>query len=74
MAKSHLHVRSMTAAVSLTGIGSTHVDMQSNGGAVHLSNVTGPRISVGTTSGNIDYRGDCSGGGDYILTTHSGAD
>jgi DUF4097 and DUF4098 domain-containing protein YvlB len=72
MAKSHLHVRSMNAAVSLTGIGSTHVDVQSNGGAVHMSNVTGPRISVGTTSGNVDYRGDCSGGGDYILTTHSG--
>jgi DUF4097 and DUF4098 domain-containing protein YvlB len=72
MAKSHLHVRSMNAAVSLTGIGATHVDVQSNGGAVHMSNVTGPRISVGTTSGNVDYRGDCSGGGDYILTTHSG--
>jgi DUF4097 and DUF4098 domain-containing protein YvlB len=72
MAKSHLHVRSMNAAVSLTGIGATHVDVQSNGGAVHMSNVTGPRVAVGTTSGNVDYRGDCSGGGDYILTTHSG--
>ena len=72
MAKSHLHVRSMNAPVSLTAISATHVDVQSSGGAVHMSNVTGPRIAVGTTSGNIDYRGDCSGGGDYVLTTHSG--
>lgn len=72
MAKSHLHVRSMNAPVSLTGISNTHVDVQSSGGAVHMSNVTGPRVAVGTTSGNVDYHGDCSGGGDYILTTHSG--
>lgn len=72
MAKSHLHVRSMNAPVSLTGIANTHVDVQSSGGAVHMSNVTGPRVAVGTTSGNVDYHGDCSGGGDYILTTHNG--
>jgi len=71
-AKSHLHIRSMNAPVSLTGITNTHVDIQSSGGAVHMSNVTGPRVAVGTTSGNVDYHGDCSGGGDYILTTHSG--
>jgi DUF4097 and DUF4098 domain-containing protein YvlB len=72
VAKSHLHVRSMNAAVSLTGINNTHVDVQSSGGAVHMSNVVGPRVAVGTSSGNVDYRGDCSGGGDYIFTTHSG--
>ncbi|HEY7402201.1 MAG TPA: DUF4097 family beta strand repeat-containing protein [Candidatus Angelobacter sp.] len=72
MAKSHLHIRSMNAAVSLTGINTTHVDVSSNGGPVHMSNVVGPRVVVGTTSGNVDYRGDCSGGGDYIFTTHSG--
>ncbi|HKD79851.1 MAG TPA: DUF4097 family beta strand repeat-containing protein [Candidatus Angelobacter sp.] len=72
MTKSHLHARSMSAPVSLTGITNTHVDVQSSGGAVHMSNVTGPRVSVGTTSGNVDYRGDCSGGGDYLFTTHSG--
>ena len=72
VAKSHLHIRSMNAPVSLTGVTGTHVDIQSSGGAVHMSNVTGPRVAVGTTNGNIDYRGDCSGGGDYVLTTHSG--
>lgn len=73
MAKSHLRIRSMNAPVSLTAISTTNVDVQSSGGAVHMSNVTGPRVAVGTTSGNIDYRGDCSGGGDYILTTHTGS-
>jgi DUF4097 and DUF4098 domain-containing protein YvlB len=51
----------------------SRVDIQSAGGTVQLSNVTGQRVTVGTTSGNIEYLGDCSGGGDYILTTHSGA-
>jgi DUF4097 and DUF4098 domain-containing protein YvlB len=73
VAKSHVHVRSMTAPVSLQDVTMSRVDVQSTGGAVQLKNVNGQRISVGTTSGNIDYQGDCSGGGNYILTTHSGA-
>lgn len=71
--KSHVRVRSMAAPITLKDVTISRVDIQSAGGAVQLSNVTGQRISVGTTSGNIEYRGDCSGGGDYILTTHSGA-
>ena len=51
----------------------SRVDIQSTGGTVQLKNVNGQRVAVGTTSGNIDYQGDCSGGGNYILTTHSGA-
>jgi DUF4097 and DUF4098 domain-containing protein YvlB len=73
IAKSHVHVRSMTAPVSLRDVTMSHVDIQSTSGTVQLKNVNGQRISVGTTSGNIDYQGDCSGGGDYILTTHNGA-
>lgn len=73
IAKSHVHVRSMTAPVSLQDVTMSRVDIQSTGGTVQLKNVNGQRISVGTTSGNIDYQGDCSGGGNYILTTHSGA-
>lgn len=72
VAKSHLRIRSVNAPVSLTGVTATNVDIQSSGGSVHMSNVTGPRVAAGTTSGNIDYRGDCSGGGEYSLTTHSG--
>jgi DUF4097 and DUF4098 domain-containing protein YvlB len=71
--KSHVRVRSMTAGVSLKDVTLSRVDIQSAGGAVQLNNVTGQRVSASTTSGNIEYRGDCSGGGDYLLTTHSGA-
>jgi len=73
VAKSHVHVRSVTAPVALKDVNMSRIDIQSAGGAVNLSNVTGQRVAVGTTSGNIEYHGDCSGGGDYILTTHSGA-
>jgi DUF4097 and DUF4098 domain-containing protein YvlB len=71
--KSHVRVRSMTAGVSLKDVTMSRVDLQSAGGAILLHNVTGQRVTAGTTSGNIEYHGDCSGGGDYILTTHSGA-
>jgi DUF4097 and DUF4098 domain-containing protein YvlB len=73
IAKSHVHVRSMTAPVSLKDVTMSRIDIQSAGGAVQLANVNGQRVTVGTTSGNIDYQGDPSGGGNYILTTHSGA-
>jgi DUF4097 and DUF4098 domain-containing protein YvlB len=71
--KSHVRVRSMTAPVTLKDVTMSRVDIQSSGGAVQLNNVTGQRVAASTTSGNIEYRGDCSGGGDYVLTTHSGA-
>jgi DUF4097 and DUF4098 domain-containing protein YvlB len=71
--KSHVRVRSMTAGVSLKDVTLSRVDLQSAGGAILLNNVTGQRVTAATTSGNIEYRGDCSGGGDYLLTTHSGA-
>jgi len=73
VAKSYVRVRSMTAPVTLKDVTISRVDIQSSGGAVQLNNVTGQRVAASTTSGNIEYRGDCSGGGDYVLTTHSGA-
>jgi len=73
IAKSHVNVRSMTAPVNLRDVTMSRVDIQSAGGTVQLANVNGQRVTVGTTSGNIEYQGDCSGGGSYILTTHSGA-
>ncbi len=72
VAKVHVHVRGVTAPVSLRSVNNGHVEITSSGGAVELVDVSGPRVWVGTTSGNITYRGDCSGGGDYSLTTHSG--
>jgi hypothetical protein len=73
VSKVHVHVRGVTAPVSLSSINNGHVEVTSNGGAVQLADVAGPKVWVGTTSGNISYRGDCSGGGDYSMTTHSGA-
>ena len=72
-ARSYVRIRSMTAPVSLKDVTLSRVDIQSSGGAVQLNNVTGQRVAASTTSGNIEYRGDCSGGGDYVLPTHSGA-
>ena len=73
VAKVHVHVRGVTAPVSLSNISNGHVEITSSGGAVELVDVSGPIVYVGTTSGKITFRGDCSGGGDYSLTTHSGA-
>ncbi|HMC31243.1 MAG TPA: DUF4097 family beta strand repeat-containing protein [Candidatus Angelobacter sp.] len=72
VAKSHVHVRSINAPVVLSNVTLAHVDVQSSAGPVHLTNVTGPRVTVGAANGNIDYHGDCGGGGDYIFSTHSG--
>jgi DUF4097 and DUF4098 domain-containing protein YvlB len=71
--KVHVQVRGVAAPVNLNSINNSHVDVASSGGAVQLADVSGPKVYVGTTSGNIVYRGDCSGGGDYSFTTHSGA-
>lgn len=73
IAKAHVHVRGVTAPVSLTDIVGGHVEIVSSGGAVQMVNVSGSKVSVGTASGNITYKGDCSGGGSYAFTTHSGA-
>ena len=73
VSRSHVRVRSMTAGVNLENVALSRIDIQSTGGAVQLKKVTGQRVSVGTTTGNIEYHGDCSGGGDYLLATHSGA-
>jgi DUF4097 and DUF4098 domain-containing protein YvlB len=71
--KAHVHARSITAPITLNNIVNGHVEIISTGGAVQLTRVAGPLVSVGTTSGNITYQGDCSGGGTYTLTTHSGS-
>jgi hypothetical protein len=73
VAKAHVHVRGVTAPVNLTDIVNGHVEVTTSGGAVQMVNVSGSKVSVGTANGNITYRGDCSGGGSYEFTTHSGA-
>jgi hypothetical protein len=69
---SHLHVRSVAGTVTLNNLSMNHVDVMTSGGGVKMLNVTGPRINVATGSGDISYQGDCSGVGDYVMTTHSG--
>jgi hypothetical protein len=72
VARSHVHVRGIAAPVNLNNVSLSHVDIAANSGGVRLVNVTGPKVSVGTASGDISFKGDCSGVGDYLLTTHSG--
>ena len=72
LSRAHLHVRSVAGAVNLSNLALGHVDVSSSGGSVQMVNVTGPKVNVGTGSGNITYQGDCAGGGDYLITTHSG--
>jgi len=71
-ANAHIHVRSVAAPVALTNVTASYVEITSSSGAVQLEDVFGPKVTAGTTGGDITYRGDCSGGGVYSLTTHSG--
>jgi DUF4097 and DUF4098 domain-containing protein YvlB len=71
--KSSVQVRTVTGMVNLSNINGEPVEVTSSAGAVQLANVTGPKVKIGTGSGNITYSGDCSGMGNYILTTHTGA-
>ncbi|HET7871526.1 MAG TPA: DUF4097 family beta strand repeat-containing protein [Terriglobales bacterium] len=70
--RSHLTVRGVSAPVNLADISAARLDVTANGGAVQMTNVWGPKVKVGTSSGNISYRGDCSGVGSYDFSTHSG--
>lgn len=72
VANSYLHIRGVTGSILLSNV-TGHVEIISSGGSVQLSGVSGPKLTVGTTSGNISYQGDFAGGGSYSLTTHSGA-
>lgn len=69
---SHLNVRSVAAPVELSHVSLGYVRVTSSGGSIQMMDVTGPKVNVATGSGNITYQGDCSGVGDYLMTTHSG--
>ncbi len=69
---SFVHIRGVTAPVMLNNVTGVHAEITSMGGAIQMSSVSGPKISARTTTGNITYEGDCSGGGTYDLSTHSG--
>ncbi|HYX54449.1 MAG TPA: DUF4097 family beta strand repeat-containing protein [Candidatus Limnocylindrales bacterium] len=71
VARSHVQIQTVGGPVALNNV-SGHVDVSTSGGAVQLSQVNGTKVKVGTGSGNITYKGDCSGGGTYAFRTHSG--
>jgi DUF4097 and DUF4098 domain-containing protein YvlB len=70
--RSHLTVHGVSAPVNLTDLSAARIDVTANGGAVQMTNVWGPKIKIGTSSGNISYQGDCSGVGSYEFFTHTG--
>ncbi len=69
--RSHVQIQTVGGPVTLNNV-SGYVDVSTSGGIVQLSQVTGTKVKVGTGSGNITYKGDCSGGGTYTFRTHSG--
>jgi DUF4097 and DUF4098 domain-containing protein YvlB len=68
----HVHVRTMSGPVTLANINNGHVELTSVSGDLTLTNVNGSLISANTTGSSIHFAGDCTGGGEYSLTTHSG--
>ena len=68
----HVHVRTLSGPVTLTNINNGHVELTSVSGDVTLNHVSGTLVSVNTNGSPIHFTGDCSGGGEYSLTTHSG--
>jgi DUF4097 and DUF4098 domain-containing protein YvlB len=68
----HVHVRSLSGAITLTRVRNAHVEIQSQSGEVKLENVSGPLLAVNSTRGDIRYTGDFGFGGRYSLTSHAG--
>ncbi len=68
----HVHVRTISGPVTLTNITNGHVELTSVSGDVTLNNVSGSLVSANTNGSAIHFSGDCAGGGEYTLSTHSG--
>jgi len=65
-------VRTMSGAVTIANVKDAHVELTSVSGEATLDSVSGPLVSVTTTGAPIRFTGDCAGGGEYTLATHSG--
>ncbi len=72
VSSAHVHVRTISGAVSLGNISNGHVEVTSLSGSVQLDAVSGPKVSVNTAKGSIRYHGNFGEGGDYMLVNHSG--
>lgn len=68
----HVHVRTVDGQVTFSNLRNAHLEVQSVGGDVTISDSTGPSFKIHTVKGKINYEGDFAGGGDYVLTTHTG--
>jgi len=68
----HLHVSTVSGAITLSDIARGLVEATSVGGNVSLTSVSGPKVLASTGSGSIHYDGDPGQGGDYELVNHSG--
>src|SRR5215471_6517800 len=67
---SDLSLSSDTGHITVKNATSTHLQVRGVAAPVVLTNIVG-YVEV-TTSGDIGYQGDFSGGGSYVLSTHSG--
>ena len=72
IAGGQLRARTVSGAMTLTNVNNVHVELISVGGHMALNNVTGPKVTVNTTKGAVDYAGNFKGGGEYSFTNHSG--
>jgi hypothetical protein len=72
VSNAHVQVRTMSGVVSLSNVSGGEVEITSVAGDIELNNVSGRRVAANSTKGNIRYAGAFTGGGDYILTNHSG--
>jgi DUF4097 and DUF4098 domain-containing protein YvlB len=69
---SHVHLKTMGGAITLTNIRDGHVEIDSVSGDVTLHSVSGPLVRVSSTSGRIQYDGDFGYAGEYRFNSHSG--
>jgi DUF4097 and DUF4098 domain-containing protein YvlB len=67
-----VHARTVGSPMTLTNLHGGHVEAMSVSGQVTLNNVSGHVVTVNTTAGPITFSGDCAGGGQYSLSSHSG--
>jgi DUF4097 and DUF4098 domain-containing protein YvlB len=72
ISNAHVHVKTLSGAVTLTNVRDGHVEVDSLSGNITLRSVNGPYVQVVSTSGGISYIGDFGDLGDYQFTSYTG--
>lgn len=67
-----VQVQSVNGGITLNNVQKGRVQLTSTGGNLQLSGVSGSNVSAKSTTGSITFNGDFAGGGNYLLTNHSG--